>query len=262
MTRSLRSFIASRVLDLRVEAWTWPFAEARRAEIDGAFRRQAARKARDVERPRPARAQPGVCRRPLQRQLFRNRFRKLSGLARLGFSRTGVFNGFGMGALRCADGAFVLGEMGQHTRTPGASIFRRARPTSTTSADGTVDIAGSVTREARGGDRALTRPNTGAEAALGTVSYSGPARRDDQGVCSRHAGEALRARIEANLAGSISRNYPRIHLVRGAQRYSRPAMPRFVPPSLRGSPFASPYCLRGASGFPRPPAWCRRKQHA
>ena len=29
-------------LDLAVEAWAWPFAQARRAEIDGAFRGAAA----------------------------------------------------------------------------------------------------------------------------------------------------------------------------------------------------------------------------
>ena len=74
-------------LDLAVEAWTWPFAETRRAEIEAHFADKQREKPAHVERPRPARAQPGVCRRSLQRQLFRNRFRKLSGLARLGLSR-------------------------------------------------------------------------------------------------------------------------------------------------------------------------------
>ena len=63
--------------------------KTRRAEIDGAFRGQAAREAENVERPRAAGAQSGVCRRALQRQLFRDRFRELPGLARLGLSRQG-----------------------------------------------------------------------------------------------------------------------------------------------------------------------------
>ena len=59
-------------LDLVVEAWAWPFARNAARRDRCAFRRQAARKAGAVERPRPARAQPGVCRRSPQRQLFRN----------------------------------------------------------------------------------------------------------------------------------------------------------------------------------------------
>ena len=75
-------------LDLVVEAWTWPFAETRRAEIAAHFA--------DKQREKPAMwngrvllgRNPVFARRSLQRQLFRNRFRKFSGLARLGLSRS------------------------------------------------------------------------------------------------------------------------------------------------------------------------------
>ena len=40
-----------------------------------------------------------------------------------GFPDRDVFNGFGMGALRCADGAFVLGEMAPHTANAGTRLF-------------------------------------------------------------------------------------------------------------------------------------------
>ncbi len=54
-----------------------------------AFRGSAARETEILERAGAARAQSGLCRRPLQRQLFRNRFRQFPGVARLGFSGQG-----------------------------------------------------------------------------------------------------------------------------------------------------------------------------
>ena len=121
-------------LDLAVEPWSWPFAEERRADIDRAFRRSAAREAADVERPRAAGAQSGIYRGSLQRQLFRDRFRQLPGVARLGFSRHRRVQ-------RLRDGRAALRRRRvrarrngpAYRRMPGASIFPRERPISTTS---------------------------------------------------------------------------------------------------------------------------------
>src|SRR5713226_8995453 len=97
-------------LDLNVRPRPWPFADERRAEIDAHFASFLA---------------------------WRD----------WGFPDGGVFNGFGMGALRCSDGAFVLGEMGEHTANAGRIYFPSGTPDLDDIRDGAVDISGSIARE-------------------------------------------------------------------------------------------------------------------
>ena len=120
-------------LDLRYEPWDWPFATRRRADIDAHF---AAKKR---EKPNIWNGQVLLARRPacvedrFSASYFATDFASFLAWRDWGFVDASVFNGFGMGALRCADGAFVMGEMGRTRPPPGASIFRPARPIPTTS---------------------------------------------------------------------------------------------------------------------------------
>ena len=134
-------------LELRYEPRPWPFAEARRAEISAHFA--------EKQREKPAiwngrvllARDPVLDETQLSARYFDADFASFLAWRDWGFPDKEVFNGFGVGALRSSDGAFVLGEMGQHTANPGRIYFPSGTPDLDDIRDGAVDISGSVARE-------------------------------------------------------------------------------------------------------------------
>ncbi len=142
-----------------------------------------------------------------------------------GFPDTSVFNGFGMGALRCADGVFVLGEMGHHTSNSGRIYFPSGTPDPTDISGDAVDIAGSVAREVEE-EIGLTPADYRADPHWDCV-VSGAAIAIIRLLRADLTGEAMRERIEANLARQHHPELAAVHLVRGTQDFTA-AMPAFV----------------------------------
>ena len=130
-----------------------------------------------------------------------------------------------MGALRSSDGAFVLGEMGQHTANAGRIYFPSGTPDLDDIIEGSVDMAGSVAREVAE-ETGLAAADYRADPHWDCV-VSGASVAMIRILNVDTSGEALRARIEANLARQREPELSAIHLVRDVGDLTA-AMPRFV----------------------------------
>jgi 8-oxo-dGTP pyrophosphatase MutT (NUDIX family) len=212
-------------LDLPLDPWSWRFAEERRAEIDAYFASLR------LEKPQLWNGRILLARDPVfaadrfSARFFEADFASFLAWRDWGFPDPNVFNGFGMGALRCADGAFVLGEMGRHTANAGRIYFPSGTPDLDDVRGAAVDIAGSVAREAEE-ETGLTPADYRASANWDCV-VAGAAVAMIRILHVDMSGEALRARIEANLARQQQPELAAIHLVRDSSDLTA-AMPRFV----------------------------------
>jgi len=129
-----------------------------------------------------------------------------------GFPDASVFNGFGMGALRSRDGAYALGEMAPHTANAGKIYFPAGTPDLNDVRDGTVDIAGSVAREVAEETGLMMTDFQVAD--YWDCIVAGPLIALMRGLQSDLDGEALRRRIEGNLAKQETPELAAIHLMR------------------------------------------------
>jgi 8-oxo-dGTP pyrophosphatase MutT (NUDIX family) len=212
-------------LDLKCDAWTWPFAAERRADIDAHFTAKQAEKPKLWNGPVLLGRNPVFTADRFSADYFETDFASFLTWRDWGFPDNSVFNGFGMGALRGNDGAFVLGEMAQHTANAGRIYFPSGTPDLDDLNGGIVDIAGSVAREVEE-ETGLTATDYRADEPWHCV-VSGAAIAIIRILDVEMSGEALRRKILANLAEHTLPELSAIHLVRGPADLT-PAMPRFV----------------------------------
>ncbi|MBR0825767.1 NUDIX hydrolase [Bradyrhizobium manausense] len=212
-------------LDLAVKTMTWPFAEERRADIAAHF----AEKQR--ERPQLWNGRILLGRDPVfdrdhfAATYFETDFASFLAWRDWGFPDKAVFNGFGMGALRASDGAFVMGVMGHHTANAGRIYFPSGTPDPDDVRDDRLDMSGSVVREVEE-ETGLIAADYRAEAdwhCVVTAAAIALIRIIDLDMPA----EAIRTQIEANLAAQTEPELSGVHLVRGTSDLT-PSMPRFV----------------------------------
>lgn len=137
-----------RGLEARVEKVDWPFARESRDEIEAHWLKLSA------GNPRMFNGTVLLQHRwTIEDGIYRAAYMPVdfaSFVAWIRFGQPGAprRNGFAMGALRSADGAFVLGVMAQHTVNAGKIYFPAGTPDlDDVTPDGRVDLAGSLTRE-------------------------------------------------------------------------------------------------------------------
>lgn len=212
-------------LDLKVKPFAWPFARERRGEIDVHFAER--------QRERPALWNGRVLlgrnaeRRDdrLAAEYFETDFASFLSWRDWGFPDPGVFNGFGMGAVRSSDGAFLLGEMGAHTSNAARIYFPAGTPDPDDVRDGALDLTGSITRELAE-ETGLCESDYTMDPHW-TCVFTGPSMAMIRILRSPVTGEALRRRVEAYLARETRPELSAVHLVRSTSELV-PAMPRFV----------------------------------
>lgn len=135
-------------VEAQVEPYDWDFAREKAPEIAAHWAR--------ISAGRPAMFNGKVMlqhRSAIENGVFRAGYFETDYAAFMSWRDLGhpgpvVRNGFAMAALRAADGAFLLGKMGEHTANPGKVYFASGTPDrEDVRPDGSLDLAGSVTRE-------------------------------------------------------------------------------------------------------------------
>jgi 8-oxo-dGTP pyrophosphatase MutT (NUDIX family) len=212
-------------VEIAVEPWIWPFAQARRADIDRHFAAQ--------QRERPALWNGRTL--LLHRYARENRVLRGAGFETdyasflawrdWGCPAVGVSNIFAAAALQSADGAFLLGQMAPFTSGAGQWVF----PCGTLDPDdissaGMLDFVGSVGRE--------LFEETGLDIGLCRIEPGWTLVRDGgfialmKRVIANENAEQLRANILHHLANEAQPEFNAVRIVRTPTDVD-PVTPRF-----------------------------------
>jgi hypothetical protein len=211
--------------ELRFAPRPWPFAIARRAEIDAHFARLLR------ERPRAFNGRVLMLREfaiddgLLRGAYFETDFASFIAWRDWNWPDPSVRNCFGQAALRAADGAFVLGVMSSHTLNAGRIYFPSGTPDLDDVVGEKVDLDGSVLRELSE-ETGLTAADVSLDPGWHAV-LAGPRLAMLKPVRSPLTAEELRARILAHMAAEAHPELADVRIVRGPADLDE-MMPEFI----------------------------------
>lgn len=214
-----------KTLELRLQPRAWTWAEANRAATETHFEKQRERwsgiwNGRVLLLHRFA----------IEQGIFRGAYMETDFASFLhwrdaGFPDTSVFNCFAMGALRAADGAFLLGRMAKHTANAGKVYFPSGTPDpNDVRDDGIVDLDGSVRRELLEETGLIS---TDAKPGGWHAVLAGARIALMRALEAPEDAETLAARVRVYLATTPRPELADVVIVRGRDDLS-PAMPDFV----------------------------------
>jgi 8-oxo-dGTP pyrophosphatase MutT (NUDIX family) len=212
-------------LELAFTPRPWPFAEARRDEIDRHF---AA-----IQRSKPAvwngrillLYQYAIVDGVFRGAYFETDYASFVAWRAWGFPDPAVRNCFSLGALRGSDGGFLLGVMNSHTLNAGKIYFPAGTPEPNDIAGATVDLASSIHREVA--EETGIAPDEYEAEEGWTCVFSDAHIAQIRQLRVRETAAALRARILANLAREREPELADIRIARGPADLD-PMMPPFV----------------------------------
>jgi NUDIX domain-containing protein len=208
----------------------WAFAEMRRAEIDAYFEK--------LRRDKPALWNGRVLlmhQHAIEGSLLRGAYLETDFASFLAwrdwdFPDAAMRNCFGLGAIRSADGAFLLGVMAPHTANAGGIYFPGGTPDPDDIVGDAVDLESSVRREVAE-ETGLTPGELDIEPGWHAV-LAGPRIAMIKIMEAGETADALRARIHTHHAKEIRPELSDIRLVRGPNDLD-PRMPDFITAFLR-----------------------------
>jgi 8-oxo-dGTP pyrophosphatase MutT (NUDIX family) len=211
--------------ELRFAPRPWPFADARRAEIDAHFA--------GLRRDRPdlwngrvlLLHEFAIHHAVLRGAYLETDFASFIAWRDWGWPDATVKNCFGQAALRATDGAFLLGVMAAHTANAGRIYFPSGTPDPRDVVGTDVDLAGSVLRELAE-ETGLSAADVEAEPGWHAV-LAGPRLAMLKMVRARAPAAELRARMLDHLAGEAQSELADIRIVRGPADLD-PMMPAFI----------------------------------
>jgi 8-oxo-dGTP pyrophosphatase MutT (NUDIX family) len=227
-------------VEARSEAYEWPWAIENRELIADHWARRGAEQPRLFNGEVLLASDLEFTDDTLRITFFRTDYASLLGLTELGPGVAtgagdpggGVVNAFALGALRAADGPFVLGIMGGHTANAGRAYFPAGTPDpSDLTEGGEVDLLGSVVRELH--EETGLEPGAYTVGEGWTVVEAGPLVALFRPVRLRRDAATIERTIARHLARDPDAELAGVRLVRRLEDLDDAVMPPYLTAYLR-----------------------------